>query len=89
MKRNSQIVGTDEPQLNIIKNMYNKTISNITFDKKLRISPLRSGTRQGSHFATFFLSHEDTVHSMMNIFNSIIQRQIICLPMQEMQETWV
>ena len=54
MKRNSQIVGTDEPQLNIIKNMYNKTISNITFDKKLRISPLRSGTRQGSHFATFF-----------------------------------
>jgi len=51
MKRNSQIVGIDEPHHNIIKNMYNKTITNITFDKKLRIFPLRSGARQGSHFS--------------------------------------
>ena len=54
MKRNSQIVSTDEPHLNIIKNMYNKTITNITFDKKLGIFSIRSGARQGSHFATFF-----------------------------------
>ena len=47
-------VGTEGTQLNIIKGIYDKPIANIIFNgKKLKVFPLKSGTKQGCHSCHF------------------------------------
>ena len=47
IKKLSQKAGIDETYLNIIKSIYNKLTANILNGEKLKILPLKSGTRQG------------------------------------------
>ena len=45
-KKTLQEVGMEETQINIIKAIYNKPIANMLNGEKLKIFPLKSGTRQ-------------------------------------------
>ena len=46
MIKTLQNVGTEGTYLNIIKAIYNKSTGNIFDDEKMKVFPLRSGTRQ-------------------------------------------
>ena len=53
----TQQVGTEGPQLNIIKAIYDKPTANIILNgKKLKALPLRSGTRQGCPLLPFLFN---------------------------------
>ena len=45
-KKTLQELGMEETQINIIKAIYNKPIANMLNGEKLKIFPLKSGTRQ-------------------------------------------
>ena len=50
MIKNLQKAGIEETHLNIIKGIYDKPTANIILNgEKLKVFPLKSGTRQGAH----------------------------------------